>query len=328
MDRIKNIKDLAVLAGVSAGTVSRALAGSELISLKTRERIKAMADEHGFRPNVLARNLRIQRTGAIGLVVPLPRAQRERIADPFFVTMMGLLTDVLTERGYDLLVSRVTPVGDQWLEHFVGSGRTDGVVLVGQLDELGPIEAAAERYRPLVVWGGHVAGQSACTVGSDNRRGGAMAVEHLIARGSKRIAFVGVPNSFEQSQRLEGARDAVRAAGDKVSFEVVPEEELRGRFEGRSRAEAPDGIFAASDTLAAWTLSCLHEMGVKVPDEVRVIGYDGLPIGTQVVPQLTTIDQQIEQGVRHLVDLLLRRVAGEDTGSIILEPKLVVRGST
>src|SRR6185369_1149868 len=102
---------LAILAGVSAGTVSRALAGSELISLKTRERIKALADEHGFRPHVLARNLRIQRTGAIGVVVPLAHSGGEQLADPFLIAMLGLLADALTERGYDLLLSRVVPVG-------------------------------------------------------------------------------------------------------------------------------------------------------------------------------------------------------------------------
>ncbi|HWU01442.1 MAG TPA: LacI family DNA-binding transcriptional regulator, partial [Novosphingobium sp.] len=129
MNRIRNIKELAELAGVSTGTVSRALAGSELISLKTRERIQALAEEHGFRPNVMARNLRIQRTGAIGVLIPLGHETGQHISDPFFITMLGLLADALTERGYDLLLTRVIPADAAWLERYVDSGRVDGVLV-------------------------------------------------------------------------------------------------------------------------------------------------------------------------------------------------------
>jgi DNA-binding LacI/PurR family transcriptional regulator len=102
--RIRNINDLAKLAGVSAGTVSRALSDTGLISEKTRERIKALAREHDFRPNIMARNLRIQKTGAIGVVIPLGHDPGQHISDPFFITMLGLLADELTEKGYDLVL--------------------------------------------------------------------------------------------------------------------------------------------------------------------------------------------------------------------------------
>lgn len=327
MDRVKNIKDLATLAGVSAGTVSRALAGSELISLKTRERIKAIADEHGFRPNVLARNLRIQRTGAIGVVVPLGHSAGEQLADPFMITMLGLLADALTARGYDLLLSRVVPVGEQWLDHYISSGRVDGVVLVGQLDELGAIELAAQHFKPLVVWGAVIDGQASCTVGSDNRRGGALAVRHLIERGARRIAFYGDNSLVESARRYEGAQQAVKDAGGGVTLDLLRDRDALAQAFA-SRDGAPDGLFAASDLLAAQALDQLGRLGLQVPDDVRVIGYDGLTFGEQVMPRLTSIGLQIEEGARTLVDLLLRRIGGEDTASVELEPQLIVREST
>lgn len=333
MTKIRNIKDLAELAGVSTGTVSRALAGSELISQKTRERIQALADEHSFRPNVLARNLRIQRTGAIGVLIPLGHETGQHISDPFFITMLGLLADALTERGYDLLLSRVIPTDNGWLERMTTSGRVDGVIVIGQSDQAATIDAVAARYKPLVVWGGYSQGQVHCSVGSDNRLGGDMAASHLIARGCQNIAFFGDPRALEIAQRLEGCRDAMARAGLADQLSVVPAHLVAEAhpdvtsFLGQAD-QRPQGIVAASDVIAMSALRALAEHGLSVPGDVRVIGYDGLALGEQTVPRLSTISQDLTQGAAHLVDMLLRRIAGEDTESVIMDPRLVVRMST
>ena len=107
--RIRNIVELAEMAGVSPGTVSRALTGKGTLSEVTRERIKALAQQHGFRLNQMASRLRTQRTGVIGVVFPLGHSRRQHISDPFFMTMLGTLADELTESGYDLMLSRVVP---------------------------------------------------------------------------------------------------------------------------------------------------------------------------------------------------------------------------
>jgi DNA-binding LacI/PurR family transcriptional regulator len=250
----------------------------------------------------------------------------EQLADPFLIAMLGLLADALTERGYDLLLSRVVPVGDQWLDHYISSGRVDGVVLVSQLDELGAIELAAEHFKPLVVWGAQIKGQLACTVGSDNRKGGALAAGHLVERGSKRIAFFGDNRPVEAAQRWEGAREAVQAAKGVELVHFADRDALVGAFAGRGAS--PDGIFAASDLLATQAMDVLRRQGLRIPEDVRVIGYDGLGLGEQVTPSLSTVAQQIEEGARTLVDLLLRRIGGENTASVQLEPQLVVREST
>ena len=114
---VRNITDLARLAGVSPGTVSRALAGKSLVNAKTRAKIEAIAREHGFRPNQMASGLRRQKTGVIGVVIPLGHDTRQQISDSFFMTLLGFLADELTAEGYDLMLRRVVPEEDaDWLD--------------------------------------------------------------------------------------------------------------------------------------------------------------------------------------------------------------------
>ncbi len=332
--RVRNIADLARLAGVSAGTVSRALSGSGMISTATRERIRALAREHEFTPNALARNLRIQRTGAIGVVIPLGHEVGQHISDPFFMTMLGHLADALTERGYDLLLSRVIPTGSDWLDKIVDSGRVDGVIVIGQSDQVAVLDRVAARYRPLVVWGGAGVGQVHCSVGSDNHAGGALAAAHLVARGCRRIAFFGDARALEIAQRLEGVRAALATAGLPDALTVFPSHLTADDAGGNISAflaqadDRPQGIVAVSDVVAMSAVNALSERGVSVPDTLRVIGYDDLPIARQTAPRLSTIRQDFAGGAAYLVDLLLRRIAGEDTASVVMTPELVVRSST
>jgi DNA-binding LacI/PurR family transcriptional regulator len=332
--RIRNITDLARLAGVSPGTVSRALADSQLISKKTRERIQEIAREHDFRPNVMARNLRIKRAGAIGVLIPLGHETGQHISDPFFMTLLGQLADALTERGYDLLLSRVIPADPHWLSRVAESGRVDGVILIGQSDQSAVIDEVAKRYLPMVAWGANLPGQVHCSVGSNNRRGGELATTHLIERGCRSFAFFGDPIAPEIAERLEGCRVALAEAGMSDALTVLPAH-LTAETAHSTISKwfdeiktIPDGIIAASDVIAMSALRALSEHGVSVPGNVRIVGYDDLAFASQTVPPLSTIRQDLSAGATHLVDLLFRRIAGEKTSSIILEPQLVVRQSS
>ncbi len=332
--RVRNITDLARLAGVSPGTVSRALADSQLIARKTRERIQEIAREHDFRPNVMARNLRIKRAGAIGVLIPLGHETGQHISDPFFMTMLGHLADALTERGHDLLLSRVIPKDPDWLNRVVDSGRVDGVILIGQSDQLDVIEKVATRYLPLVAWGANLSGKSHCTVGSDNRKGGELATRHLIERGCRNFAFFGDPIAPEISERLEGCRAALTAAGMSANLNILPAHLTAETAHPAisswldNTGSIPNGIIAASDVIAMSALRALAEHNVAVPREVHVVGYDDLPFANQTVPTLTTIRQDLAAGASHLIDLLFRRIAGEATESVVLEPELVIRQSS
>lgn len=333
--RIRNISELAKLAGVSAGTVSRALAGKNLVNRETRERIQALAREHGFRPNQMASRLRTGQTGVIGVVIPLGHEQRQHISDPFFMTLLGYLADALTEGGYDLMLSRVIPAhNEEWLERIVDSGMLDGVLMIGQSDQFEAIERVAEQYRPLVVWGACREGQTHCAVGTDNFAGGRLAAEHLLARGRKRIAFFGETRGIEIGDRLAGARAALAEAGGGAAIETfathLSAEEMTAQIATDLDRMDPaiDGIFAATDVIAMATLRQLHERGRKVPEDIALVGFDDLPLTTQTVPQLTTVHQNIAEGAQEMVSRLMTRIAGGKAGSLVMEPRLMVREST
>ena len=327
---VRTLSDLARIAGVSAGTVSRALAGNSLVNADTRERIVALAREHGFRPNQMASSLRRQKTDVIGIAIPLGHDQRQQISDTFFMTLLGHLADALTERGYDLMLRRVIPERDEdWLDRFIGSGMVDGVLVIGQSDQFDRIEDVADGYRPMVVWGNHTEGQRHCVVGTDNRLGGRLAAERLISGGAKHIYFLGDTSAVEFAARYAGAVDAAGRMG--VTVTPLPSHLSSDRLEAEvaSNLDRPfgpdDAIFAATDTLAIASLARLRSLGIMVPDQIRIVGFDDLPLAAQTTPPLTTVRQDIRAGAFAMVDLLMRRLAGEETESIVLPPRLVGR---
>lgn len=327
--RIRNIAELAKLAGVSTGTVSRALANKDLVNRETRERIQALAREHGFRPNQMARRLRTQQTGVIGIVVPLGHELRQHLSDPFFMTMLGHLADALTESGYDIMLSRVIPNEADWLERIVDSGMLDGVLLIGQSNQFDAIERVARRYRPMVVWGSHSPGQIHCTVGVNNRLGGQLAGQHLIARGCKRLAFLGETTALELGARYAGLCDAAQAAGLPAPLQLnihlasdVMAEEIAGHIDQLRKV---DGIAAASDLIAMHAVRALADQTIAVPGQIAVTGFDDLPLAEQTIPRLTTISQSIATGARAMVTALFERIGGADSPSVEMEPILVAR---
>lgn len=328
--KVRTLADLAKIAGVSPGTVSRALAGNSLVNTKTREKIEAIAREHGFRPNQMASKLRRQKTGVIGIAIPLGHDVRQKISDAFFMTLLGHLAAELTEKGYDLMLRRVIPAHDEdWLDRFIGSGMVDGVIVIGQSDQFERIEEVADGYLPMVVWGNHQEGQRHCVVGTNNRLGGKLAAERLIASGAKRLAFLGDTQPIEFAARFAGAKEVaekmgvtIRALPTHLSPERTGEEIAEHMQEIQGKV---DGIFAATDTIAVNCLKELRERRIDVPRQLKVVGFDDLPISSQTAPPLTTVRQDIAAGAKGLVDLLLRRLAGEDTESLVLPPQMIIR---
>ncbi len=329
-NRVRTITDLAKIAGVSPGTVSRALSGNSLVNTKTREKIETIAREHGFRPNQMASRLRRQKTGVIGVAIPLGHDVRQQISDTFFMILLGHLADELTERGYDLMLRRVIPAEDEdWLDRYIGSGMVDGVIVIGQSDQFERIEDVADGYLPMVVWGNHQEGQRHCVVGTDNRLGGKLATERLIASGAKSLAFLGDTQPIEFAARFAGAKDvadrmgvSIRALSTHLSPDRTGEEIAEHLIEIE---DSIDGIFAATDTIAVTCLKELRNRSIDVPRQLKVVGFDDLPISSQTVPPLTTVRQDIAAGAKGLVDLLMRRLNGEDTESLVLPPHLIGR---
>ncbi len=325
--------DVARLAKVSMSTVSRALADNPLIPEDRRREIQRIAAEAGYVINQSARSLRMRKTQTIGVVFPLGHDVGQLISDPFFIEMFGRLADEITTRGYQVLLCRVTDTSDGWLNRIIQSHRQDGLVIVGQSDQHAALNQAAESYQPLVVWGGHLSGQVYCSVGTDNIGGARRAVDHLLGLGRKRIAFLGMLELPEISLRYEGYVRALRAAGiEQDPALVIPahfsfETAYEAARELIESGTAFDAIFATSDIIALAAIQALAAAGIDVPGQVSVVGFDDIAIAAQSTPPLTSVQQDLAKGAKTIVDLLFKRMAGEDAPSATLLPKLVVRKS-
>jgi DNA-binding LacI/PurR family transcriptional regulator len=325
------LAQLAELAGVSVATVSRSLAGNPVIAEATRSRIVALAREHGFQVNQAARNLRLKRTGAIGVVLPLGHEADQNLSDPFFMSLLGPLADAVANRGHDLLLSRIIPKDDRWLDRIVDAGRVDGVVLIGQSNQLDVIERVAQRYRAMIVWGADQPGKKQITVGSDNVAGGRMAAEHLLAQGRTRLAFFGNVEVPEFAARFAGFTQALTAAGHGrgtlVPLHLTSESSYGAIEDYLGKNPSPDGIVAASDVIAMSALRALAAHGKRVPQEVGVVGYDDVLIATHTTPPLTTIRQDVARGAEVMIDLLFCRMEGGEVKSVSMKPELILRSS-
>lgn len=328
---VSTLAELAELAGVSVATVSRSLAGNPVIAKTTRDRIVALASEHGFKVNQAARNLRLKRTGAIGVVLPLGHEAEQHLSDPFFMSLLGPLADAIADRGHDLLLSRIIPKNDRWLDAIVDAGRVDGVIVVGQSNQIDAIERVARRYRPIIVWGADMPDKTQVTVGTDNIAGGRIAAEHLLAQGRRRLAFFGNIEVPEFAARYAGFQQALTASGSghatllpvhltsEASYTAI-EDYLIGH-------SSPDGIVAASDVIAMSALRALSGHGKRVPQDVSVVGYDDVAIAMYTTPPLTTVRQDVARGAAAMVDLLFRRMEGAEVQSVTMAPELILRDS-
>jgi DNA-binding LacI/PurR family transcriptional regulator len=331
--RPQNIQELAKIAGVSTATVSRALSGAGHLSAATRERIQKLAADLQFKPSTTARNLRMGRTGAIGVVVPLGHERTQHLSDPFFMTLISHVADRLADHGYDVLLSRVVPSDVEWLDRIAQSGRVDGIIVIGQSDQALVLDQIARSYAPMVVWGAQIEGHAYRTVGCDNRLGGQLATEHLLAQGCRKLAFFGDPTVPEVEERLRGFRETLKGAGEGVAgallpVHFVPDMALATISDYLGIADRVDGIFAASDTIAMMTIQALADHGRSVPSDVKVVGFDDLEIARHTLPPLTSIRQDLGKGADALVETLFALMRGDAAESVLLTPTLTPRAST
>lgn len=326
--------DIARLAGVHVSTVSRALAGNPLVESAQREKILKIAQERGYVPNTAAANLRLRRTQTLSVVIPLHHEAGQALTDPFFISMLGHLADEITQRGYGMYLKKVLPPATNWLQELVRSHRADGVIVIGQSTEHAAIESVSKTYHPLVVWGGHLQQQSYCTVGSDNVGGARAAVEHLIQIGRKRILFMGDSNIPEMRLRHDGYRLALAQASRNATADVqIPSHMTADAAYEAMRAYIREGakfdaVFAATDVIAISAIRALAASGLSVPKDVAVVGFDDIPMSAYTNPPLTTVRQDLQRGAKILVDLVLRRIDGEDTPSATMPAELIVRESS
>lgn len=317
--------DLAKLAGVSAITVSRALADSPLVNPATTLRIKALAKEHGYAFNVSARNLRLRSNRTVAVIVEMRPSHDRRMSDPYPLDLLGGISQELTSAGYCVLLATMQS------QHLPTVRAADAVILLGQGAHEDAVEAIAQWRMPMVVWGATEARDAHVTVGGDNRRGGTLAAERFLALGRHRIAFLGDVAHAEGAARLAGF-EAMLAAHELKPIAVTPDGFTVAAGAAATHAlleQQPqiDALFATSDLLAIGAVRALTERGRRVPDDVSVIGYDNTPLGASYIPALTSVQQNLHEGGELLARKALALIAGTAVASETLPTNLVVRAT-
>ncbi|MGJ7439914.1 LacI family DNA-binding transcriptional regulator [Aquipuribacter sp. MA13-6] len=333
--RPATLVDVATRAGVGRGTASRALTGSSAVSPAVRAAVLKAADELDYRPNLAARSLRSRRSGSVALVVP--ETEDVVFTDSFFSGILRGVNAELTDAGLLLVLSlpRTDAQRHQIQRHAV-DGHVDGVILISAHDT-DPLPAALLAAGVPVVTAGRPSAGTMPSVDVDNRGGARAATEHLIGTGRRVVTTITGPQDMSAgTDRVAGWRDAVTAAG----LPTHPRHQADGEFteEGGYRAmqrllqEVPDldGVFVASDLMAAGALTALREAGTAVPGDVGVVGFDDRPLARHLSPPLTTVCQPIEDLGRGATRLLLGLLAGEPPpeAPLVLPTHLVLRAST
>lgn len=328
-----SIADIARRAGVSESTVSRALNNNPAVNIKTRQRVQALAREMNYKVNTGARNLRLQKTHTIALVINAESVDGQTFSDPFMMDMIGAIADELNEHQYSLLFSSSAVGPEDWHAHLLGARRADGVIVIGQGRDDTPLRQLQRAGDAVVVWGAREPEANYCIVGSDNYMGGQLATRHLINCGRSKMLFLGDIAHPEIEGRFRGYYDALSEAGlsanehhVKAAFSI--ESGYQHVLELMAEKVDFDGVFAASDNIAMGAIKALQERGLRVPEDVSVVGFDDIPVAPYFNPPLSTVRQDVHRGGRLLVQKVMALVKGQAVTSEVLKTELVVRSSS
>jgi DNA-binding LacI/PurR family transcriptional regulator len=326
--------DIGRLAGVSPSTVSRAFSNSPSIPAATRARILKIAEEHNYRLDVGAQNLRMRRTKTVAAVFPFFGRSARMISDPFYLEIVGAIGDELARYDYDMILSRVSSNDDEWCQRFVLNNRVDGLLLIDRALHDRGINKLRKLGASFVAWGAVIPDQDYVTVGADSIEGGAMAVRHLAKLGRRRIGFIGGnEHMVETHLRRQGYERGLAEAGltldrSLIAFtDFTPQAAYIAVNNLLDIEPKLDGIFLCSDVMAITAMEVLRGRGRCVPADVSIIGYDDIPLAAYCSPRLTTLRQPIHEGGRLMVRKLFDLIEGKAVEPAMLPIELVVRDS-
>ncbi|MGW0561731.1 LacI family DNA-binding transcriptional regulator [Streptomyces sp. NPDC003016] len=330
------LEEVAALAGVGRGTVSRVVNRAPGVKAATRLLVERAITELGYVPNHAARTLAGSRTGAVALVVA--DSERRFFAEPFFSDIVRAVGAELADHEMQLLLTLVRSDRERMrFAQYARAGGVDGVLLVSVHGEDPLPDMLAELDLPTVLSGRRSAEETLSYVDSDNAGGARAAVRHLMASGRRTVATITGPlDMYVAQSRLRGYREAMTQAFGGVETSWIAEGDFSEESGRRATAELLrrhpdlDAVFAASDMMAAGALHTLHAAGRRVPEDVAVVGFDDSPFARHTDPQLTSVHQPVEEMGRTLVRLLLKEI--DDPGTawrhVVLRTRLMQRGST
>jgi LacI family transcriptional regulator len=335
-----NLEDIAKKAGVSRSTVSRVINNSPNVSAETRTRVMEIVNQESFRPNPAAQMLVTQRTQIIGFVIP-------QISNVFFgdnsyypMLLQGASTTINeNNRSMLLWLEQNNESREQFARRIASNRLMDGVILCSVIEKDPIVEALADAGVPVVLVERPIGFSEALTyslsyITVDNFHAASIAVEHLIRLGRRRIAHIsGYLNVADGQDRLEGYKAALRRAGLPIDESLI----VTGIFTRESGymgmksllRQNPDAIFAANDTTAQGAIQAIQDAGLKVPEDIAVVGFDDLDVASHSNPQITTIRQPVQQKGAMAASLLMEIIDGQTAGprQVLLPTQLVIRQS-
>ncbi len=325
------IIDVAELAAVSRGTVTRVLAGSPRVLPATRARVLDAIEALDYQPSSIARALRLQRTRTVGLIVT-------DITNPFYPEVVRGFEDAAQELGFGVFLSNAAEDPDREARYLalLRERRVDAVVIAAGGLRRRQADALRSFPVPVVIVNASSPDPRIPAVLSDSRAGGRMAAQHLIDLGHHRLVYVLGPHEADETPvRLEGARAAARSArGLGVTLEVIqgdghPSGGTAAARAVASRLAPPFAFICHNDVTAIGVMHGLSEVGLEIPHDVSVIGFDDIALTDYTVPPLTTVAQDKYAMGRRAIEIVDRILGGEAvSGTERLPVRLVVRGTT
>jgi LacI family transcriptional regulator len=314
------ITDVARAAGVSVATVSKVINGRYGVAAATHDRVMQVVTELGYASSLVATSMRRQRTHVIGVLV----AEFE----PFALELLRGVSDALTDTPYDVL-AYAGAVSARSLSR-LGGTLIDGAIVVT------PTVALPGAAVPIVSVDPHTGPSDPAIVDVDNRRGGARATEHLLSLGHTRIAHLSGRDDLESARlRADGYREALASAGIPVDDSLIaeggysPEESAQAAARLFDAHEPPTAIFAANDVSAIEAMTVARERGIRIPEDLSIVGFDDIPAALATDPPLTTVRQPLTEMGHAAVELLVRMIDhGAPAEHVRMPSDLIVRGST
>ncbi|NLP83231.1 LacI family transcriptional regulator [Microbacterium sp. CFH 90308] len=328
------ISEVAAAAGVSVGTVSNYLNRPDVLAPATSARVQQAIDALGYVPNIAARNLRVGRSRSIGLLVL-------DIGNPFFTDFIKGAENVATTAGYAVLLGNTEEDAGResdYLDLFVEQ-RVAGVIVAPTGDVQRQMRELRARGARAVLLDEATAAPEFCSLAVNDFAGGRMGMAHLLDTGRRRVAFVRGPARIRQVQArhdgvraaIAGVADAQLAVFDADSFSVEAGRHVGEQILALPPDERPTGVFAANDLLALGVLQAMFAAGVRVPDDLALMGYDDIQYAASAAVPLTSIRQPSREMGAQAAAMLLAELASGDEHEhqhVLFEPEIVTRAST
>ena len=326
------IADVARLAGVSKTTVSHAISGKRPVAPATRERITQIIAELGFRPNALARSLRMQRTQMIALIIP-------DITDPYYPALARGLQDTLASYGYYAILCNTD--GEWHQEHeFIANAiqrQVDGIILSSLCTRNENIQQLVENSVAFVSIGPSTCHPNTDHITTDDQTGAMHATRYLLQQGHQRIGFIGGSSKqIHSGARFAGYCKALEEAHLSIDEALIVEGDFKRtggqqafctliqRFDAATR---PTAIFCANDLMAIGALDVARQLGMKIPNDLAIIGYDDITAASLITPALTTIQPRTYDAGKVAGQLLMERITGmyEGPGRHVAMPHQLIQ---